>query len=122
MYSYNAEVLKLWVRTQTWVALASSLGRGPFCDKKKEQINYHYKQTKTRQFCTTWIKMSKITPNFDKCCAAQQSSPLLLALVSFFSFGSRKILMLKFGRQKKKKMKTPDIMYDILKQKKLPLT
>ena len=32
---YNPEVFKLWVGTQTWVALAFSLGRGPFRDLNK---------------------------------------------------------------------------------------
>ena len=32
-----SEVFKLWVTTQTWVAMALSLGRGPFCDPKSLQ-------------------------------------------------------------------------------------
>ena len=33
--SFRAEVFKLWVATQTWVALALGLGRGPFRDPTK---------------------------------------------------------------------------------------
>ena len=35
---FRSEVFKLWVGTQTWVALALSLGRGPFRDPQNKTI------------------------------------------------------------------------------------
>ena len=51
----RTEVFKLWVATQTWVAMALSFGRGPFHDQKKKKKKekkqtYHCKQTTTKLF------------------------------------------------------------------------
>ena len=57
------EVFKQWVATQTWVALAFSLGRGPFRDPKNKKIKknqpYYCQQTTTKPFFNqSLIKMS----------------------------------------------------------------
>ena len=49
----------------------------PFSDPKKTKTNliYHYKhdkQSTMKPFCTTWIKITKIAPNFYILCEAQQ--------------------------------------------------
>ena len=36
-FTHYQRFFKLWVATQTWIARALSLGRGPFCDPKQLQ-------------------------------------------------------------------------------------
>ena len=77
--TYDTEVFKLWVGTQTCVKKALSLGCGPFCDPQNKikmggkPQTYHCKQTTTKLFCTVWIKITKITP---KILWSSTSSPL----------------------------------------------
>ena len=87
----KSEVFKLWVGTQTWVVLALILGREPFCDPKKQKQNWFtiiniINKPKPNHFALqTWNKMTTITPNFDKLCAAQQVHSSNTSFRDFFS-------------------------------------